>query len=139
MAPVKPPRGADRLVGRAEHHCKDKAEGAVKPADRVVEAARVLGDRRRHPGMRQLEQQGAPGSKKNRGLAVDPPDHRAGPKNAAGPAGRRGAHDRQLALEIGCGHAHGGCENDWFSLLVIARLGPALFGSASSDSSATFR
>ena len=104
VPPVKPAGGGDRFLGRAEHHRKDEPESAVKPADRVRKAARMLGDSRGNPGMRQLHQQRAAGGKKNRGLAIDPPHHRAGSENPARPVRARAANHRQLAFEAGVGH-----------------------------------
>ncbi len=99
---VKPAGGGVGLGGRAEHHRVDDSKGAVKTGDRVGQRRRMVGDRRRDPGMRQLKQQSATGGEKQRSFAMDPPHHRSRAKR---PRHRisEGADRGELAVEIGCG------------------------------------
>ncbi|WP_235983587.1 hypothetical protein [Bradyrhizobium australiense] len=62
----------------------------MKATDRIGKGARVLGDRGRDPGMRQLKQQCAPGSQKDYGFPVDPPRHRRRSENALSRPGGAG-------------------------------------------------
>src|SRR5271165_6339945 len=104
MAMVQAPSGGKRFVGCAKHHCKYDAKGAVKSADRVGQTARMPGNRGGNPRMRELQQQSASGGKKDRGFAVDPPNHRTRLESAAPPPVGGSPHPRQFVLEIGLGY-----------------------------------
>ena len=54
MTPVQPPGRSERLIYRPKHEIEHRREGAMKPADRVIEADGVIGNALRHPGMGEL-------------------------------------------------------------------------------------
>src|SRR5262249_44728556 len=100
MTAVEASRRVDRLVEGSEHQRKDDVERAMKAPDRIVERMRMLGDRRRHPGMRELQQQRASSAEKYGGFTIDSPHQRARTENALARARCFGANDCELALKI---------------------------------------
>jgi hypothetical protein len=123
VAAVKVARGGDGLVDGSEHHRKDDVEGAMKASDRIFQGERVLGDCSRYPGMRELQQQGTPRTKKDRCFAIDSPHQRTRAKDALARAHSIGANDCELALKILRAHNLGTCNGP---------TGSALFGQVTS-------
>ena len=76
-------RSGHGLIERAEDHGEDDAKGVVEAADGPLQQARVLSQRSRHPGVRQLQQRRPSRTQKQCRLAIDPPAHRLRAENSS--------------------------------------------------------
>ena len=93
--------GGERLSERAENHCEDVGEGPMKPADRICQAPRMLGDGGSDPGMGKLEQQRATRPQKYDRLPINPPGNRGRAEQPCRATCRVMANPFELAVEVG--------------------------------------
>src|SRR5579871_1102483 len=106
MPPVKCPPCRERLIERAEDHGEHDLERPMEASKRVVKDPRLIGNGGSDPRMRQLQQQGAAGTEKNGGFAIDAPFHRGRTEQALTCPSRAGANDIKAAFKVLHGYAH---------------------------------
>src|SRR5579871_4504430 len=106
MPPVKRAGYCERLIGRTKDHGEHDLERPVEASKRIVKDPRLIGDGGRHPWVRQLQQQGAAGTEKHGGFAVDAPFDRGRAEQAFSGPSRAGANDGEAVFEVLRGYVH---------------------------------
>src|SRR5262249_7490387 len=92
-------RRGETLLETAEHHGERDVKGAVEAPDWMRKSIGMLLDGGGDPGVRELHEQRAAGTEKNRSLAVDLPGDGVRTKQARVGARRRRAREVQFALQ----------------------------------------
>ncbi len=75
----------------------------MESSDRIGEGGGVLRYRCRDPGMSELQEESAPGSKEDERLSIDLPDGRARTKYSLAGPGRRASDGVEAALKVNRG------------------------------------
>ena len=100
MDAVDRARGGERLVEASPDHREHLAEGALEAPVGIVAGPRVVRDRLRHLGVRDLEQRGAAAAEEHAGMAVHAPEGGVGAEQAGHRVRSLGGQASQASLEV---------------------------------------